>query len=240
MLIRLSSPYGEEPSTDEKSSDSVEDFWKKVEFNLRQGVIRLLFVGDELPRELRRIIEFLNEHMTSVEVLAIEITQYVGGSVRALVPRLVGQTEANSAAKREPGQPVRRTTPEEFLASCPEEFGTSSRKLFAVPRIGGFTIYWGTKGFSFRVPSKDGGLCSLLYGYPPGADGRPTAFMVSLHGPHRGQCAETENAREVSPGGSTRRRGHYILRLKLDSRGPCDRPRSLGGPLEVASELVEE
>ena len=38
--------------------------------------MRLLFVADQIPKELRRIIEFLNEHMSRIEVLGVEIRQY--------------------------------------------------------------------------------------------------------------------------------------------------------------------
>jgi hypothetical protein len=71
-----------------------ERFWDDVEQNLRSGRVRLLFVSDAIPPELRRVIEFLNERMSPTEVLGIEIKQYVGdGKLKTLVPRVVGQTE---------------------------------------------------------------------------------------------------------------------------------------------------
>ena len=79
---------------DESDTDSiVEHYWDTVETNLKQGNVRLLFVADKIPRELRRIIEFLNEKMSTVEVLGVEIRQYRGEGISALVPRIVGQTE---------------------------------------------------------------------------------------------------------------------------------------------------
>lgn len=77
-----------------QSGSALEGYWKAVEKNLREGEVRLLFVADTIPTELRRIIEFLNEHMPRVEVLGVEIRQYAGENVRALVPRVVGQTES--------------------------------------------------------------------------------------------------------------------------------------------------
>lgn len=38
----------------------VEGYWNQVKTNLQAGKIRLVFVADEIPRELRRIVEFLN------------------------------------------------------------------------------------------------------------------------------------------------------------------------------------
>ncbi len=76
---------------------SVGDFWKMVKTNLLAGRVRLLFVADVIPKELRRIVEFLNTQMDPAEMLAVEIRQFVGENVRALVPRLFGQTtEAQS------------------------------------------------------------------------------------------------------------------------------------------------
>lgn len=71
-----------------------ERFWDDVEQNLRSGRVRLVFVSDSIPPELRRVIEFLNERMRPTEVLGIEIKQYLGsGNLTTLVPRIVGQTE---------------------------------------------------------------------------------------------------------------------------------------------------
>ena len=70
----------------------VEVFWDQVKTNLQAAKIRMVFVADEIPPELRRIVEFLNAHMDPVEVLAVEIKQYVGEGLRTLVPRVVGQT----------------------------------------------------------------------------------------------------------------------------------------------------
>ena len=66
-------------------------FWQQVKINLKAGRIRMVFVADEIPAELRRVVEFLNEQMDSAEVLAIEIKQYVGEGMRTLVPRVIRQ-----------------------------------------------------------------------------------------------------------------------------------------------------
>jgi hypothetical protein len=69
-----------------------EEFWEKVGTNLKVGRIRMVFVADAIPPELRRIVEFLNEQMGPAEVLAVEIKQFVGKGMQTLVPRVVGQT----------------------------------------------------------------------------------------------------------------------------------------------------
>ena len=71
-----------------------EEFWQKVKTNLQAGRIRLNFVADEIPTELRRIVGFLNQQMDPAEVLAVEIKQYIsqGSDFKTLVPRVIGQT----------------------------------------------------------------------------------------------------------------------------------------------------
>ena len=71
------------------SDEAVTRFWETVETNLRAGRVRLIFAADEIPPELRRIIEFLGEQMTPAEVLGIEIRQYVGKEVHTLVPSVI-------------------------------------------------------------------------------------------------------------------------------------------------------
>ena len=75
------------------SEDQVEGFWGRVQANLRAGRIRMLFVADRIPPELRRIVEFLNGQMQPAEVLAIELRQYEGQGLKTLVPVLIGQTQ---------------------------------------------------------------------------------------------------------------------------------------------------
>ena len=82
-----------------------ERFWDEVDQNLRSGRVRLVFVSDSIPQELRRVIEFLNERMTPTEVLGIEIKQYLGSNgLKTLVPRVVGQTEQARLQKVGGGQ----------------------------------------------------------------------------------------------------------------------------------------
>lgn len=76
-----------------------EDFWARVKTNLQAGKVRLVFVADDIPPELRRVVEFLNGQMDPAEVLAVEIKQYVGQGLAALVPRVIGQTVAAKDAK---------------------------------------------------------------------------------------------------------------------------------------------
>lgn len=77
-----------------------EQFWARVRTNLQAGRIRMLFVADRIPTELRRVVEFLNGQMQPAEVLAIELRQYEGQGLRTLVPVLIGQTQEAAQKKR--------------------------------------------------------------------------------------------------------------------------------------------
>ena len=76
-----------------------EEFWKRVETNLRDGRIRMIFVADEIAPELQRIIEFLNEQMRSATMAAVEVRHFGADGTRLLVPRVVGQTARAQAVK---------------------------------------------------------------------------------------------------------------------------------------------
>ena len=80
---------------------TAQDFWQRVKTNLQAGNIRLLFVADIIPLELRRIVEFLNQQMNPAEVLAIELRQFSSGELETLVPTVYGQTQA-AVQKRAP------------------------------------------------------------------------------------------------------------------------------------------
>src|SRR4051794_25423077 len=76
----------------ELGRDDPEQFWGTVETNLREGRLRLLFVADQIPPELQRLIEFLNDQMTRTEVLGVEVRQFRGDGLRVLDANVIGAT----------------------------------------------------------------------------------------------------------------------------------------------------
>lgn len=84
---------------DEETSPG--EFWQQVKTNLQAGRLRLIIVADEIPPELRRIVEFLNEQMDPADVLAIEIKQFVSEGLRTLVPRVLGRSEKKRISPRQ-------------------------------------------------------------------------------------------------------------------------------------------
>jgi len=104
-----------------------ESFWRAVEANLRSGRVRMLFVADRIPKELARIVEFLNEQMRPAEVLAIEVEQFTSATgMRTLVPRLVGQTERAQTAKAV-ADPAERLSEADWLDNLERLHGARSR-----------------------------------------------------------------------------------------------------------------
>ncbi len=95
-----------------------EDFWGLANENLLKKKVRLLFVADEIPTELQRIVEFLNEQMRPTEVLAVEIKQFVGAHQKALVPRVIGRT-AEAINIKDPKLP--KATPEGIIDAIRQE-----------------------------------------------------------------------------------------------------------------------
>src|SRR5713226_1431097 len=83
----------------------------------------MVFVADEVPPELRRIVEFLNGQMDPAQVLAVEIKQYVGSGMKTLVPRVVGQTAA--ASEKKGASPPSETQTESTLLAMAEKNKTT-------------------------------------------------------------------------------------------------------------------
>jgi hypothetical protein len=102
-----------------EGEQEADEFWDAVAANLEERRLRLVFVADRIPPELRSIVEFLNEQLQLTEVIAVEVKQYVerDGEQANIVPRIIGETEMARRVKR-PGGGARRprATEEQFCA----------------------------------------------------------------------------------------------------------------------------
>jgi hypothetical protein len=128
-----------------------EKLWSDVETNLKAGRVRLVFIADEIPAELQRIIEFLDGQMAQAEVLGVEIRQYVAadGGSRTLVPRRVGQTAQAAIQKGRTRRAIGRQWDEEtFFADlagrAEPEAGPIARRVLEWGRERGLRIFWGS------------------------------------------------------------------------------------------------
>lgn len=124
-----------------------ESFWEQVRTNLAIGRIRLIFLADEIPLELKRVIEFLNEQMNPAEVIGIEIKQYVGSSHRTLVPQVIGQTSKTQYKKSKPSTAKFQWDEKSFMAELENRLGTEEVKIaeYLLRWAGenGLNLWWG-------------------------------------------------------------------------------------------------
>ena len=126
---------------------SPDQFWQNAKTNLQAGKIRLLFVADEIPAELRRVVEFLNSQMDPAEVLAIEIKQFVGQGVKTLVPRVIGQTAEAESKKGGGVGESRQWDDSRFFQSLEMRRGSEevdlAKKVLQWAKDRGLRIWWG-------------------------------------------------------------------------------------------------
>ena len=142
-------------------------FWEKVATNLTATRLRLLFVADEIPDTLERIVMFLNTQMPNIEVLAVEIKQFRSESTQTLVPRVLGRV--SNAPTRSSSGSRQRLTREAFLDDfTDEEERHTAQRLLDVAQNSGASFEWGPSGVSVRM------RCSLwqqpvtvAWFYPP-------------------------------------------------------------------------
>lgn len=123
------------------------DFWDRVKTNLEADKIRLLFVADIVPMELKRIVEFLNKQINPAEVLAIELRQYTDGTgTRTIVPMVYGQTQ-NAVSRKSAGMQGRGWDRDSFLEaikqSSPEQTNFAVQ-ILAWMEKGGRKLLFGT------------------------------------------------------------------------------------------------
>jgi hypothetical protein len=215
---------------DEESLLDVDGYWQRVEENLRNGRIRLVFVADKIPSELRRLVEFLNAKMNDVEVLAVEVKQFLGKGQRAMVPRVIGITEATRRAKQE--FPRRMTNRQEFLEACEPETRAFYSKLIDKALNAGYEISWRTKGFSIRFNGIKQKVTIVLC-YPPNI----FAFYLAHYDRSRMTPEAVQTLREnLLAKGVLAESGQYTLRAEVQ-------PQNEAALLELFSfvlEIIEE
>jgi hypothetical protein len=185
-------------------AESPDGFFAEVERRLKTGEVRIVFFLEQAPPELKRLVEFLNKEMNSVEVLLVEARRYSGGGISVVVPTLFGFTEQIRELKRAAAT-VRGQKP---IASDWESFRRNAeqkhldeqtiavmRKVYDACKELQADIAWGrgvvTGSFSPKWPSiyPHGSLISVY------ADGK-----LELH---LGQFQATEVAKAFSSGFAT-------------------------------------
>jgi len=141
--------YSEQALADllEDTDADEERFWRAVKTKLQAGRVRLLLVADEIPTELRRVVEFLNQQMDPAEVLAVEIKQYAGQRMKTFVPRFVGQTAEAQRKKGSPAPETRRWDEPSFFQDLEERRGKdeaeAAKRILGWAKARDLRIWWG-------------------------------------------------------------------------------------------------
>lgn len=171
---RLAALLGdEEPDADE--------FWGDVARNLAAKRLRLLFVADSIPDELRQVVEFLNEQMPNVEVLAVEIKQFRGkgeSTTQTFVPRVIGRLAAPPG--RSTSGPRRKLTRELLLQEIGDDrVRAAAIRLLDVAEENKAHLKWGAASVSIQAITADESRQTVALIYRPGtslAGAREFAF----------------------------------------------------------------
>lgn len=132
---------------------TADQFWSSVQNNLNARNLRLLFVADKIPTELRKIVEFLNSQMNPTEVLAIELRQFVKDGLRTIVPTVYGQSEIAAAKRSGVGMRWDETT---FFAKLEQNVG--SRELAAAREIYDWMRKGGARSLVFGSGKESGSV----------------------------------------------------------------------------------
>ncbi|MFG3282259.1 hypothetical protein [Streptomyces sp. NPDC048111] len=172
-----------------------DEFWAAVEERLAAGRMRLLFVADRIPMELRAVVEFLNRQMRTTDVYAVELTQYRGdGDLRVLVPRVHGEAATVAkvpSARRAVPRRSRKDMDDAVAARCAPEVQRVVRRLLdhaeGAGRIEGGTAQYPSVNLHYRVGGRwvPVGTVSLFEG--PAQEGLSFSFGSISH--HLGQEA---------------------------------------------------
>jgi len=191
----------------------IEEFWKLVEANLKTGKFRLIFVSDEIPPELRRLVEYLNERLLDVDVLAVEVKQFLGDGIRAVVPRIIGMTQ--KAIDRKAAGEIRKPqlNTETFLSQCSLDAADLFRKWLSSTLPEEFSIYWGATSFSIRahIATDEREYASFLYGWPP------NTLEIYLKQLPLNEADSKAFRQELLKFGIFKEAGRWTLRATIDS-----------------------
>jgi hypothetical protein len=133
------------------------EFWAQVDANFRAGRIKLVFVADEIPSELARIVEFLNDQMDA-DVRAVELRYFEGpDGERTLAPRVIGETERTRAQKSGARPRLDPISQEDWIAKHIAPLGPK-----VLQGASALLEIMGASGAQTGVPSTQGSIYSSL------------------------------------------------------------------------------
>lgn len=148
------------------SDDDIDAFWEQVETHMREQQVRLIFVVDEAPRELRQLVEFLNQKLRDVDVMIVEVKQYQGEGMTALAPRLLGMTETARAQKTTTSARKPKLTAQQYLDNLSPAQQEVARYIWQEAESRHYIISWAAISFAVRMPDpRTQDRVAFLYGY---------------------------------------------------------------------------
>ena len=120
----------------------VDDYWELAASNLAGGKLRLVFVADEIPVELRRIIEFLDGQMALTQVIGVEVVRYAAADERdrsVLVPRVVALS-SRAQSRKGGAKKGEQWNEERFYAQLEQDHGPA--EVAVVKRVEQWAEGW--------------------------------------------------------------------------------------------------
>jgi hypothetical protein len=188
--------------------DGIDEYWTTVDTNLRAGRLRLIFLADEIPVELLRIIEFLDAQMRHAEVFGVELRQFGEEAGAVLVPRIVGRTAQSERTKARGPRATRQWDEASFFEELAKDRDPAevavARRLFEWGRDHYPEIFWG-EGLR-------NGSCYPRFGPTKWTDS-PTIWTSSLFGLRtRGVVKIMFDALEAQPPFDEEQRRFELLR----------------------------
>lgn len=186
----------------EGTESGTDEFFERVQENLREGQVRIVFFLERAPMELRSVVDFLNKQLERSEVLLVEAEQYSLDGMKVVAPRVFGYTEQARQVKRvvtvTSGSTRRKWDERSFFEDARKKLSAAElaavESLFKAARDAGCGISWGTgkndgsynikanriSSLSFLTVRSNGSL-SVNYGWLAGPETVPGAQESLKH-----------------------------------------------------------
>jgi len=154
--------WGVADQSDEEKNQEWTLFMETLSSCLSSGEFYYLIISRKIDVITKRTVDYLSS-LAAFRIAAVEIDHFEQADMEIFVPRTV----LSQARRVGSSSPKVRTNESEFLDCMGDDARAAFEPLLA--QLQGFeeTIYWGTKGFSFRIRCR-GKLESILWGYPIG------------------------------------------------------------------------
>ncbi len=182
-------------------------FEAALDDNLANGQHVLLIVASGLMDGLSQdLLQYANICL-GLPLYGVEITTFKMGDKELIVPRGVRHRGGGRERPRPTGGRVDRAT---LLTACTPLAATLFERMLNEAEERHMVLYWGTKGFSVRMPLEP--PVTVMYGYPP------STFQVYTSNWPLDAEGQTEFRRRLSGVAPFKPRGQYTNTLLVDEK----------------------